>query len=222
MLNFKSHTMKRVILIITCLTIISCAYAGNPAYTKKMKETLEVMHAAQSAAEFTEVANSFTRISNIAKEEWLPLYYHANIYINMIYVDKEADNEQKEKYLAIARKSVEQLLATHSNEVEVQVLDAWYWISRIGLKPMVYGMLYIGKYSSAIERALAIEVNNPRAIFLDLSNKIGKAEFFGNDISEYCVDVKKLYYNWEDYQRKSELHPIWGKDGLASHLEKCK
>lgn len=214
--------MKRSILIIACLTITISTYAGSTAYTKKMKETLETLSAAKSVSEYIEVANTFTRISNIAKDEWLPLYYHANIYINMIYVDKEAEESQKEKYLAVARKSVEQLLETHSHEVEVQVLDAWYWISRIGLRPMVYGVLHIGKYSSAIERALAIEATNPRAIFLDLSNKIGKADFFGNDISEYCIDVKELYQNWDNYQRKSELHPIWGKDGLEGQMQKCK
>lgn len=215
--------MKTQIIIISLLLAWTniTVQAGNPSYVLKMTETLETMRAAKSLAEHIKAANTFTMIAGVARDEWLPLYYHANIYINLIYVDTLADNDQKEKYLEIAKVSIDKMLESNPGEAEVQALDGWYWISRIGLRPMVYGMLYIGNYSSAIERSLAIEPENPRAIFLDLSNKIGKAEFFGSDISEYCVDVNALYDRWDSYVPKSELHPTWGKDGLGWQRQKC-
>ena len=217
--------MKTQILIIVALLMALASVpvkSANPAYVKKMKNTLDQMYEAKTVEEFVSVANTFAVIANVETDEWLPLYYHANTYVNLIYIDQNAGDEKKEEYLKIARTSIEKLLETHSEEVEVQVLDGWYWINRIGLKPMIYGMIYMGNYNSAIERALKIEPDNPRAIFLHLSNKIGKAEWFGNDISEYCADVYDLYEHWDDYNRKTELHPNWGREGIQSQVVKCQ
>ena len=216
--------MKTQMLIILTLLLALASVpvkSANSAYVKKMKSTLDQMYDAKTVQEYMSVANTFSVIANVETDEWLPLYYHANTYVNLIYIDQNADNDKKEEYLKIARTSVEKLLESHPDEVEVQVLDGWYWISRIGLKPMIYGMIYMGNYNSAIERALKIEPDNPRAIFLHLSNKIGKAEWFGNDISEYCVDVNYLNDYWDEYERKTELHPIWGREGIQSQVAKC-
>ncbi len=214
---------QMLILLALLLTLADIpAQSAGPAYIRKMKTTLDQMHKAQTLQEHVAVANTFSVIAQTEPDEWLPRYYHAHLHIMMIYVDNEATDDVKEKYLATARESVLSLLDTHPEEAEVQALDGWYWISRIGLKPMVYGMLYIGNYNSAIERALKLEPENPRARFLDLSNKIGKAEWFGSDISEYCAEVDFLMDHWDDYEIKSELHPTWGKQGLQSQADKCR
>lgn len=217
----KNQALLIVLLVIVFLLSWITSRAENPVYLKKMNETLVEMNTAQSVSDYIATANTFERIASVSDTEWLPLYYHAYIYIQLINEDKNATEDQKEEYIAIARESVDKLLISHPKEVEVQVLDAWCWINRIGLRPMVYGMLYIGNYSEAIERAYAVEQNNPRAIFLDLSNKIGKAEFFNSDISEYCEQAHFLFENWDDYARKSDLHPVWGKEGVKYQLSKC-
>ncbi len=213
--------MKTLLITLLFAMTTSLALGVGTAYEKKMKETIETMRSSKTPEEFIKTANTFSMIASTAKEEWLPLYYRAHIYVNLVYMDSEADKDKKAEYLAVARESLDKLLERHAGEVEVQVMESFYWITRINQSGIAAGMIYMGNYTSAIDRALALEPGNPRARFQDLANKIGKAEFFKSDISEYCVEMRKLYETWDEYSAKSELHPTWGKETTKGHLGKC-
>ncbi len=74
---------------------------------------------------------------------------------------------------------------------------------------------------TAIARALAIEPNNPRALFLRISNEMGNASFFGSDTAPICEEAAELLESWDAYELKSPIHPNWGRSETEGIVRGC-
>ena len=87
------------------------------------------------------------------------------------------------------------------------------------------GATVIGVVSSeekaALARALQIEPDNPRARFLQISNELGTATFFGSDTAPICEKARKLLETWDTYQLQSPIHPGWGKSETQGIVDSC-
>jgi len=214
--------MKSIISIILLSVTLFTARAENPTFVNKMKSTIAALDSCKTVLDFVNTANTFDRISKMAPDEWLPLYYNAYINVILMYIDTAATSDDKDKYLEIAGKSVDKLLELNPDESEVQSIYAFYLISKIGTNPMVYGILYMGRYNKAIEKSLELEPENPRARYMAISAKVGKAQFFGNDVSEFCPEITALNDTWYDYTPKSDIHPTWGRYSMDDLMKNCQ
>ena len=200
--------------IALCISLLT--FAGNTGYNEAMEAALNQYNTAQTVSDFQNTANTFNRISNMAKEEWLPEYYEAQCYILMSFIDKEADGAQKDGYLDIAEKRINNILEKSPQNDEVLALQGFMYTGRLVIDPMTRGQEYSIKSMTSIKTALAFNPHNPRALFLELSNEVGSAAFFNEDTSKYCDRINSLLENWDEYNKSEPMHPVWGKPQVAN------
>jgi GNAT superfamily N-acetyltransferase len=203
------------------LLISGIVYAGNPKYEKAMKEALGQLQQCKNIEDFNLSANTFYRIANAEKSEWLPSYYYAYSYVIMSFIENE-DRVKKDEYLDVAASTIDLLLKTHPEESELYALQGFMYTARLVVDPATRGQKYTQLSGQAIGQALAINKTNPRALYIQLSNETGMARFFGNDIAPYCERISQLQENWEAYNDSPQFYPIWGKrevEGLAKDCE---
>lgn len=212
--------MKNSLLTLYLVLSIGFSYAQN-VYTEKMTTALNNFNAVENTTDYQNVAAEFEMISNVETEKWLPLYYHAHCYIMMSFSDRAASPEQKDSYLAQAEVPLNKMLEIAPNEDEAHALQALFYTAKLVIDPMNRAAKYSPLSQAAIEKSLALAPNNPRAQQLDLSNKVGTAQFFGKDITPYCAEAQELLDNWNTYLVRSELHPVWGKDQVEAILKNC-
>lgn len=215
--------MKKI--IITALSLIfaiglTAQTAKNPMYYQKMGQALGQFGQAKTAEDFNAVSNQFLLISNVEKEEWLPLYYATHAKIVMSFM--EPDATKKDAILDEASAWFDKLETIAATESEVYALKAMFYSARLSVDPMTRGQEYMMKSNAEAFKALNFDENNPRAQYMILANKVGFAKIFGSDISAECNDAKALLENWGKYEVRSRLHPSWGKEmveGIASSCE---
>lgn len=213
--------MKQTLLLVTFLIVGCIAFAGGPEYEKAMLQALEKFEKCQTAPDFREAANQFDRISNVAKDEWLPAYYRAHCFIIMSFVDK-VDAAAKDAYLDEAEKSIEKMLELAPDESEAHALQGFYYSGRLVVDPETRGMKFGMLSGQAVGKALKLDPNNPRAQYMQIQNEMGKAQFFGKDISELCEQAKVSHDRFDEYQVASNIHPHWGKSELKKLSDACK
>ena len=213
--------MKKTALIITALIIATASFAGGIKYQKTMGKTLAGFGEAQTVEDYQELGNKFLRIAEAEKNEWLPYYYHAQCYIIMSFQEK-GNPEQKDEYLDEAQESVDKLMEIAPGESETHVMQGLLYTGRLMVDPMSRGQKYSALSAQSVGVALGIEPENPRARYMQLANDVGTAQFFGEDVTKYCNRAQKLYSEWDDYEPKSRIHPVWGKENVAEILEGCK
>ena len=212
--------MKTLTLSIIALFASTLLIAGNPKYEKAMENALGQLQQCKSIEDFNQSANTFQRIANAEKSEWLPLYYHAYSYIIMSFIEKE-DKVKKDEFLDIAEASINKILESHPGESEAYALQGFMYTARLVVDPPNRGQKYMGLSGQSVGKALAINKTNPRAQYILLSNELGMAGFFGSDTSQYCDRINNLLNNWEAYNESPNLYPKWGKREVEGMAEKC-
>jgi len=214
------NIMKRTTLLLSALLITTLAMAGNDPYSEKMRETLQLFAECSTPGDYQDLANRFRVIANVETEEWLPLYYEAQGYILMGFT-AQLENELRDSYLDKASALIDKMLVMAPGEAEVYVMKSFYHTGFLVVNPPQRAMSATPLIHEAIARALAMEPDNPRALFLRLSNEMGTASYFGEDITPYCDQASELLLNWDNYELKSPIHPNWGKDEVEGIVAGC-
>lgn len=212
--------MKRTTLFLIALLFATLAMGGNDTYHEKMRESIRLFPECSTPEDYQSLANKFRVIARVETEEWLPLYYEAQCYILLGFTG-QLENELRDSYLDKTSALVEKMLVLAPDEAEVYVMKSFYHTAYLLVDPPQRAMSTTPLIHEAIARALAIENNNPRALFLRLSNEMGTASFFGEDTSPYCEQAEKLLHKWDDYKLKSPIFPGWGKEEVRGIVNSC-
>lgn len=212
--------MKKTTLFVSAMLIATIAFGGDEKYYQKMGETLSEFSTCSTVDDFQNLANKFQVIANVEKEEWLPLYYEAHCYILISFMGN-LTAAARDGYLDRASSLIESMTEITPNEAEVQVMKAFYYTGYLVINPPQRSMSTSPLINEAIAKALALEPNNPRAIFLRISNEMGTASYFGEDTTPYCTQADELLQNWDSYTLKSPIHPNWGRAEVEGIVKRC-
>ncbi len=212
--------MKTTILLFVTVLFLNSMTLTDEKYYQKMGETLQKFASATSVEDYQELANTFGTIASVDTAEWLPLYYETQCYILMSFVES-TDAGKKDAYLDRAKEPLERMLVLGPEESEVHALVAFYYTARMVVNPMERAQYTSSLIYASISRSLKLDPSNPRARYIRLSNEIGTAQFFGNDISPYCETARELLDSWDSYEVRSPIHPVWGKNQVLQILDAC-
>jgi tetratricopeptide (TPR) repeat protein len=211
--------MKTSIFILAMI-LLSVFCKANDAYQKAMSQSIEKLFQAKTIPEYVEIANQFERISQIEKAEWLPLYYASFSYIMISF--QEAENAKKDQYLDQAQKYLDQAMAIESNESELYMLQGFLYPSRINIDPMARGMLYMGKMNESLDKALALNPDNPRVYYLRATMTYHMPEAYGGGAAKALPLYQTATEKFQIFKPKTELHPNWGKELNETDLKKIQ
>ncbi|MBL7905542.1 MAG: hypothetical protein JNL22_11020 [Bacteroidales bacterium] len=209
-----------LISLFFALTTIA-AMSQKEAYYQAMGENLGGYAQCRSVEDFQALGNTFARIAETEKNEWLPAYYHAHCYIIMSFIE-QADPKKKDAYLDVAEKSINRITEMAPGEADVFALQAMFYTARLVVNPMERGQQYGMLSGQAIGRAMGIDPTNPRARLIKLQNDMGTAQFYGKDVTEFCEQARTLVAGWDNFKPVSPLHPNWGKDQAEGIVKSCK
>ena len=213
--------MKKITLVLAVVFVGLVSTAQKPDYYQAMGESLGQYATCKSVADFQALGNKFQMIASAEKTEWLPLYYHAQCYILMSFIE-QGDAAKKDSYLDVAEKSVNKLIEMAPGEAEVFVLQAFYLTGRLVVNPMERGQEYGGLVAQANGKALALDPSNPRAKLMKIQMDMGSARFYGTDPKSFCPQAKELLASWDNFKPKSPIHPNWGKEQVEGIVKGCE
>ena len=195
--------------------------AQSTVYENKMKEALQLLYKSQNSTDYALAANTFERIANVEKKEWLPLYYNAYATILISMMNPTAEAAVRDAHLDKVSETIAALITLVPEETEIYVLQAFYFTARLVINPMVRGQEYGALSAKAIQKSLKLDPKNPRAKQMHLSSRMGTARFFGKDISSFCEEANSIIAEWDAYKTKSKWHPNWGKNQVLRIIGEC-
>ena len=214
--------MKKATTLFILIAMSVLAFAGNDPYTKAMQEGLTLLQKAQGPQDFLEAANKFERISEAEKDKWHPSYYAS--YAMTIVAAMEQQPVKKDEYLDMAQSFIEKSASTEPNESEVLALQGFIYMLRIGVDPATRGQQYSGMSAASLQKAKAIDPENPRVLYMLAQLSFGTAQFFGQDGSEACKMNEIALKKFEEAERTESQDPFapgWGKNMAQGFSAQC-
>ena len=206
--------MKKGIIIATLL--VSGFVIGQTNYEKGMQKAFGLWGNNQP----TEAANLFERIAKAEPDNWLPLYYAAQI--NIIYSFGERDEEKLSSKLIKAQNLINDATTISKNNPEIMVLQALLHTAWVAYDGATYGMTLSGKVVELYAKATALAPENPRVVYCKAEWDIGGAKYFGQDTKPFCKELERAIELFANFKPETAFHPNWGKDRAEALLESCK
>ncbi|MCH2199128.1 MAG: hypothetical protein MK081_10120 [Flavobacteriales bacterium] len=205
-------------LFITMLILAFPILEGSGAFEKAMKKGMRDLASAESVEELTDLAADFGKIADANPEQWQPVYYQAFCLVSASF---DATTTEKLTLLGKADPIVSQLVNDQLENSEVWALKGLYHsaqlMAEMNKAPQISPMI-----QAAAGRSIEIDAANPRAQFLLISNKMGKAAYFGQDVASYCAEAQEALKNFDAYDSGFEFGPTWGKEQLRGLTKSCE
>ena len=211
--------MKSFALIVVFISFAAFTWPSVD-YQKAMEKTLATLNEASNPEQLTEVANRFERIAQAEQDQWLPWYYAAYATLNAAAMKQ--DPPKKDPILDQAQQYLDQALALATDESEVVALQGYIHTIRVTVDPATRGQELAPLATRTLVRALKMNPDNPRALYLLGQMQYGTAQFFGADTSEACALIQQAVAKYKEVTPESAIMPTWGEENAQRMSKQCQ
>lgn len=203
-------------VIVTLVFFITSLVSAQSQYETGMQKAFGLWGEGKD----TEASAMFERIASAEKNNWLPNYYVA--LVNSTSAFKTKDKTQISALLGKAQEALDKELDKNPNNAELLVIQALINTAWIVADPMTNGMKLSAKTVEIYNKAIAIEPNNPRAVFGKAEFEIGGARYFGSDTKPMCAQIDKAIELFATFKLQTPFHPKWGLERALEAQKECK
>ena len=203
-------------LIITTALLISSLLTAQTSYEQGMGKSLGLWGEGKAQ----EASALMERIAAAEKSNWLPNYYVA--LINTTEAFNPANKEKVPAMIIKAQNAIDNATLISPNNDEIMVVQAMLYTVVLLQDPMTNGVKYTGLVMEQYGKALAINPNNPRAVFSKAEFEIGSAKYWGTDTKPMCAQIEKSIQLFANFKPETPFSPKWGLDRAQEALKGCK
>ena len=208
--------MKKQFLLIAAILIAFTSFSQSEKYTKAMEQLVVAVDTTYSADGLNNLANSFQRIADAEKNQWLPFYYSALAHVHaglMMGAANGMAGGMAEKTDPEANKAEELLNKAESmskDNSEIWIVKKQIATLRMMGDPMSRYMTYGPAAAEALATAKKLNPENPRVYLLEGQDKFYTPEQFGGSKEEAKKLFEEALKKYEAFKPESTIHPSWG------------
>ena len=208
--------MKKIVLVIALSMTAGLMWAQSEKFVKAMEQKLVGYDTTRNVEGLQEFANSFERIAEAEKTQWLPYYYAAMSNVNLGYkhvmsagpmggnADKADPHADKAELL------INKAEALSKDNSEIYVVKKMIASLRMMGDVMNRYMTYGPQAIEALETAKKLNPDNPRAMMLEGIDLYNTPEQFGGNKAEAKRLLEEAVKKFESFKPESSIHPTWG------------
>jgi len=220
--------MKKSIVAIAMFTCSLGAIAQNEKFQKAMEQNIAGIDTVSSIDGWKDLGNTFQRIADAEKTQWLPYYYAAFSQVMIGYSIAGANGGMggfADKTDPVADQA-EQLLnkaqELGKENSEIYCLRKMIASLRLMADPMNRYQTALPAATEALEKAKSLNPENPRVYLLEAQDKFYTPEQYGGSKPEAKILFETAMKKYDAFRPESSIHPQWGKGQAQYFLTQLK
>jgi len=193
------------------------SFAQSDKYVDAMKKNLVLFDSAKSTADIQAVANTFERIGDAEKTQWLPYYYAGLALCTTGWDDPKVDKDANSAHINALCDKAEAL----DKNSEIYAIRNMAATQEMMVDPQTRWQTYGVQASKALQDGLKLDPNNPRLYYLQGESIFNTPPAFGGGKDK----AKPLFEKAVVLFKAEKPKPLWPKWGLArteEQLAKCQ
>ena len=207
--------MKRSMLLVTALLLALINYAQpGDRYIKAMQEKVVAVDTLRNADGLKDLSNSFERIGDAEKTQWLPYYYAALTEVNAAYtlsLGKQGMSATTDPMADRAELLINKADALSKDNSEIYVVKKMIATLRMMADPMNRYMQYGPQAQQALETAKKLNPENPRIYLLEGEDKFFTPEQYGGSKTEAKALFEEALKKFDSFKPATSIDPVWGR-----------
>jgi hypothetical protein len=212
--------MKKYLILSVIAALQVTAYSQSDKYVGAMQKTLTLFDSAKTVEDFTTVANSFERIGDAEKTQWLPYYYAALVVSTSGWMPAVTDKDANAGRILAFCDKADALATSDADKSEILTLRNMAATQQMMVDPPNRWMSYGQMASQMIDKGIQINPNNPRLYYLRGMSLFNTPEQFGGGkekakpVFEKAAELYKL-------EKPSQFYPHWGQKENENMVAQC-
>jgi hypothetical protein len=219
--------MKKYLLSVVVILAANFCFAQSEKFMKAMEPLVAAFDTTTNREELNVLSNSFQRIAEAEKTQWLPYYYAALSTINAAYTyamdgsfgDKSADIDPLADKAELLLKKADEL---NNNNSEIWVGKKMLASLRMMANPMARFQQYAPIAAEALETAKKLNAENPRVYILEGQDLYFTPEQFGGDKAEAKRRFETALEKFRVIRPENSIVPNWGLRSVNYFLSLMK
>lgn len=212
--------MKRTILPVIAAIFSITSFGQSTRYSEAMKANIAKMDSAWNPEGLMQLSNTFERIGNAEKTEWLPFYYAGYCLVMNAYMQK--DPSKIDPLCDKADENLSKAASLKPDYSEITTVQAMVLTARMQAD-MSRGMTLGPKSSGMLQAAMAQQpIGNPRTMMNMAQSLYYTPEAFGGSKAKAIEMMEKALAGYDTFKPESPLHPAWGKSYVEKTLGEWK
>ena len=175
---------------------------------------------ANSDEDFRKITRELKAMPAPEGQGWLKTYYLGLCYV--LHSMEPVGAVKRDSLVTMAEAQAAKLLRTKPQWSEAHTLRAFCYQAKIMVAVWARGPMYLSDVEQCLNKALKLDPENPRALFLQAQTLKNKPVFFGGGESKARPVLNKALECFDNAQPESPLHPSWGKGQALELLEELK
>jgi hypothetical protein len=208
--------MKSILFSFLMLTAMAGS-AQSDKYNAAMKKNLDLFDSAKTTADFQALANTFERIGDAEKTQWLPYYYAGLALSTPGWIDAKLDKDAN----ATRINTLCDKAAALDNNSEIYVLKYISATQQMMVDPQTRWQTYGVQATKDLDEGMKLNPDNPRLYYMRGESIFNTPEAFGGG----KVKAKPLFEKAVALYKTDKPKPLWPNWGLERtelELAKCQ
>jgi hypothetical protein len=193
------------------------ASAQSDKYVAAMQKNLLMFDSAKTTADLLSVANTFERIGDADKTQWLPYYYAGLALSTAGWNDQKMDKDANSTRINTLCDKAETL----DKNSEIYVLRNMSATQQMMVDPQTRYMTYGVQAGKDLEIATQLNPDNPRIYYLKGESLFNTPVAFGGGKDKAKPMFEKAIALFQTDKPKP-LWPNWGRERSEAELAKCQ
>jgi len=220
--------MKKVLFVLLAIIITASGFAQSEKFVKAMEERVALLDSENTVDSWKDLANSFERIADAEKNQWLPYYYacYCNIMAGYNSMPQDGGFGDNSTITDPYADKAEGLLnkATNLSKENAEIYIVWKMVHGLRMmgNPMARYMTESPKANEALDKAKSLNPGIPRIYILEAQDKYFTPEQFGGSKDEAKILFEKALKLFETFHPASSIDPNWGRKTVAYFLSQYK
>lgn len=208
--------MKSILFPFLMLwTLVSTAQTDK--YMAAMKINLALIDSAKSTADYQALANTFERIGEAEKTQWLPYYYAGLVLATSGWNDPNVDKDANSTRINTLCDKASAL----ENNSEIYALRNMSATQQMMVDPQTRWQTYGMEAAKDIDEGLKLNPDNPRLYYLRGESLFNTPPAFGGGKDKAKPVFEKAVALFKTDKPKP-LYPNWGLERTIDQLAKCQ
>ena len=209
--------MKKGLFAVLAIVIATASFAQSEKYVSAMEAKLSQLDSNNTVDSWKDLANSFERIADAEKTQWLPYYYAGLALATAGWADQNLNKDDNAtKIKALCDKA--DAIAKSSEVFEIRNMAA---TQQMMVDPQSRYMTYGAEAGKALTQGMEIDPKNPRLYYLQGMSVFNTPEAFGGGKAKAKPVFEKSVALFKSEEVKP-LYPKWGQKQAEDMLAQCQ
>jgi len=212
---------KCIFFLIAAINLNVAAFSQSDKYVAAMQKNLALFDSAKTAEDFTKLSNTFERIGDAEKTQWLPYYYAGLALSTSGWTPAVTDKDANAAKINSLCDKAESIATNDADKAEILTLRNMSATQQMIVDPQNRWMTYGQVAGEALAKALKLDPNNPRLYYLQGMSLFGTPEQFGGGKAKAKPVFEKAVQLYKE-QKPKPLYPDWGQKQAEDMIVQCQ